>query len=81
MYMNRLRVDDIQQLFHAAGHRVLTNEADRDESVLKQLRAGALRLDQQFASKSAEVLAATASWVISQPAPRAAERRPVKIPA
>ncbi len=70
MYMNRLRVDDICGLFKSAGHTLLMQDTNRgtgkDEAILELLRSGRLKLDQQFAEKSEDVLATTSSWIISQ---------------
>lgn len=66
MYMNRLRHDDFIKLFESIGHRILKSQTDVNQHIGKILKNGNLRLDDQFNSKSEDVLAITGSWVVTQ---------------
>jgi SAM-dependent methyltransferase len=66
MYMNRLRHDDFISIFNSAGHTIISDEMDKDESILELLRAGDLNLDGRFSKKSNDILSITASWIISK---------------
>lgn len=66
MYMNRLRHDDFLELFESAGHRILTNEASKDNHSLELLSQGTLPLNERFKNKSEEILSITDSWLVTQ---------------
>ncbi len=72
MYMNRMRHDDYLDLFHQSGHQICGDHPDTDPSLLDLLQSGRLKLDEQFASKTAEVLSITGSWILSRKQARAA---------
>jgi hypothetical protein len=65
MYMNRLRHDDFLALFDSNGHRILATDPAVDTASLALLNDGRLHVDARFGGKAAEVLATTASWIIS----------------
>lgn len=66
MYMNRLRHDDFLELFESAGHRILTNEASKDNHSIELLSQGTLPLNERFKNKSEEILSITDSWLVTQ---------------
>lgn len=66
MYMNRLRHDDFMSLYQSAGHRILAVERTVHRQSLELLRSGGLKLDARFENKSEEILATTASWIVSK---------------
>jgi hypothetical protein len=66
MYMNRLRHDDMVQLFEQAGHRFVGVTVDVDEGVKRLLAEGGLCLDSRFAAKSPEVLSIRGAWIVSE---------------
>jgi len=66
MYMNRLRHDEMRQLFVEAGHRVLQEEVMQLSDMSRQLRDGELRLDAEFASMSTDILTIGSCWFITQ---------------
>ena len=66
MYMNRLRHDDFIRLFKSIGHIIIAEEVDRDESLLKLLEEGKLKLNDNFSVKSNDILSITAAWIISK---------------
>jgi SAM-dependent methyltransferase len=63
MYMNRLRHDDMLRLFEETGHRIVDEDPQSDLGMTE-----VLPLDARFQAKSAEVLAITQTWVITQAA-------------
>ncbi len=67
MYMNRLRVDEIEDLFRAAHQRILASQRDVSLPALELLRTGEFKLDARFLGKSDEVLATTASCIVAEP--------------
>ncbi len=71
-YMNRLRVDDLGALFQAAGQEILLDQRQLDPAIPELLEKERLRLDERFAGKAAEVLAATRVWIV-------AGKRPVSV--
>jgi len=66
MYMNRLRVDDYERLFEAAGHRVIENETSQRPELLELIRSGRLPLDPRFAGRPDRSLATTSSWLVAR---------------
>jgi hypothetical protein len=68
MYMNRLRHDDMLEVFTQAGHRVIRDEPDVDRTVLDAVRNGQVTLAEQFRGKPIEVIATTGAWIITQQA-------------
>lgn len=66
MYMNRIRVDDMVELFKDAGHEILTDDRDVDATIARAVAAGEVPLDDAFQSKDPAVIATTASWVASR---------------
>ncbi len=65
MYMNRLRHDDFLAMFDSNGHRILATEPAIDKASLELLSEGRLNIDARFGDKAMEVLATTASWIIT----------------
>src|SRR5262249_22605739 len=68
MYMNRLRHDDLMQLFAGSGHHVLAVTTYPNERARALLEAGVLRVDERFRAKSPEILSIRGSWIVSQKA-------------
>jgi SAM-dependent methyltransferase len=66
MYMNRLRVDDVEALYQEANQRIVSNEPDRDPSLSQLLNGHSFVLDEAFGNKSEEVLVTTGSWIVSE---------------
>ncbi len=66
MYMNRLRHDDYIHLFQSAGHRIIVVDPSVNQQVRELLRHNGLRLNEQFVSKSEEVLSITGAWIVSK---------------
>jgi SAM-dependent methyltransferase len=65
MYMNRMRHDDFLALFDASGHTIIATDPAIDNASLALLNEGRLNVDARFGDKAVEVLATTASWIIS----------------
>jgi hypothetical protein len=76
MYMNRLRHDDFLTLFDSNGHKIVATEPAIDKASLELLNAGGLNVDARFGDKAVEVLATTASWIISSRNAEASETLP-----
>lgn len=66
MYANRLRHDDFLSLFESVGQRVLGTDPVIDQNVQKILAAGKLRLNERFQTKSNDILATTAAWIVTE---------------
>ena len=66
MYMNRLRVDDFQQLLQESSHRILDIEPDRDLTAVELIKNGNLKLSNRFKDKSDEVIATIGFWIVSE---------------
>jgi hypothetical protein len=66
MRMNRLRIDDYQELFRQSGQTVLSIESKIDPRALKVLQDGSLTVDGRFRGKSPEAMATVASWIVSE---------------
>jgi SAM-dependent methyltransferase len=66
MYMNRLRVDDFEDLFREVDHEILLVDSDVDPSVESMLERGGFELDAAFRDKPLQVLATTGSWFITR---------------
>jgi SAM-dependent methyltransferase len=73
-YVNRLRHDDILDVFESAGHAVLATTPDLDENARELLRTQRICLDGIFRHKSPEILAIRGAWIVSAKRPRPAER-------
>lgn len=67
MYMNRLQMDDFQELFEQNGQKVLTILSEPNQDVLRQLQASTLPLDPRFAGKSKTTLATLTSLFVGSP--------------
>ncbi|MCP5046718.1 MAG: class I SAM-dependent methyltransferase [bacterium] len=65
MYMNRLRVDDFEQLFLSAGQKLVSVESDVNQNAQEILENPAFNVDGRFAGKSKQVLATTGSWIVT----------------
>jgi SAM-dependent methyltransferase len=63
MYMNRLRHDDLLEIFSDSQAEILLEENAWDDSLLKILES--IGLDQVYAHKSKEVLKITSSWIVA----------------
>ena len=66
MYMNRLRHDDVLELYESTGHRILSATAPVDERSRWLLESGRLRVHERFSRKPLEVLSIWGSWIVSQ---------------
>lgn len=66
MYANRLRHDDLIELFTNAGHHILTEDLMVDTKVKSILQNGEIALDKRFSKKDPEILEVIQSWVVSQ---------------
>ena len=66
MYMNRMRHDDIINLFESVGHTILETQTDLDHNILKLLRSGTFKLDERYDFKKIDILATRSAWIISQ---------------
>lgn len=64
MYMNRLRVDDMDHLFDAGGVAVAERDRHVDEQAAALLNDGQLRVDRAFEVKPVEVLATREAWYV-----------------
>lgn len=67
MYHNRLRVDELRELFERAGFRILCLEAMINPESLRVLKNGELPLDRRFRDKSPEINASQNAWVMAAP--------------
>ena len=65
MYINRLRIDDFEELFREAGLEPLTIDRTVDRQSLDELKAG-FKLDERFSSKSDQVNATVVAWVFAR---------------
>lgn len=65
MYMNRLRVDDIEELYQRCGHEIVKLDPQVDPHLLKQLETNQIVLNARFRDKPHAVLATLASWAVS----------------
>ena len=72
MYMNRLRLDDFQEIYDRAGQQVVEQVASPDASTRERLARGEPPLAPPFAGKSREVLATLHAWMVSRPQAAAA---------
>jgi len=73
LYLNRLRCDDFVRLYTNCGHRILTTEIERSDSIEALLAGQSLVLHGRFASKPSDVLAITGAWVVSEHCPQVAK--------
>ncbi len=64
MYMNRLRVDDVERIYQECNQKVLSIESAVDDGILDLLDGG-FTLDERFNGKSREVLSTTSSCIVS----------------
>jgi len=65
MYMNRLRHDEVMEIFESAGLKIISVETRVDEKSLKLIQEGKIFIHEQFRSKSDEILATVDSWIIA----------------
>lgn len=70
MYVNRLRHDDMLEMFESSGLETLAVETRSSERVLALLQEGKLVPAERFRRKSQEVLAITGSWLLARPTTR-----------
>jgi SAM-dependent methyltransferase len=68
MYHNRLRVDELRDLFEHIGFRILCLEATIDPETLRVLKNGKLPLAPRFRDKSPETNASQRAWITAAPA-------------
>jgi SAM-dependent methyltransferase len=66
MYTNRLRHDDFEQLFQAAGLRVVATKRTIDPRVTALLQSGSFQLDERFSAKSRETLEIASAWFVAE---------------
>jgi hypothetical protein len=67
MYHNRLRVDELCDLFQCAGLRVLCADAWTNPDSLRRLREQEFALDRRFKDKSPETNATEKVWITAAP--------------
>jgi hypothetical protein len=65
MYQNRLRVDDLEQLFREAGFRVSVMEVDVSPEAVRELEHG-FSIDPRFRGKSPQTLATAGAWFVAE---------------
>jgi hypothetical protein len=63
MYHNRLRVDELQQLFERSGLTVLQLDTKIDSAGIRALESGQLSLADRFRDKAIETNATASAWV------------------
>ena len=68
MYMNRLRVDDMDRIFEAGGVELLGREVYVCQEAAALLRSAQLRVDREFEEKSVDVLSTHAAWYVGRAA-------------
>ncbi len=66
MYVNRLRVDDMERIFTSAGQGILSLYSGSDDSVSGLISSGKLPLDEKYKSKSEKVLNTIYCWIVSE---------------
>ena len=66
MYMNRLRVDDLEELIQDCGQEILEIDSDTDARIADLIRDRHLILDEKFKDKPLAALSTTASWITSR---------------
>jgi SAM-dependent methyltransferase len=66
MYMNRLRHDDFINLFKSNGHEFIEVQTIENQRSKELLESGRFELDEQFKSKTIDVLSITGSWFLSK---------------
>jgi hypothetical protein len=79
MYMNRLRVDDMDALFTRGGVAINSREATIDTAAVALIREGTLSIDAAFAGKSVETLATKEAWYVGSTC--ALEALPGRVPS
>lgn len=67
MYHNRLRVDELRELFERVGFEILWQEAKVDLESLQVIKNGQLALAPRFKGKSPETNASKHVWIIAAP--------------
>jgi hypothetical protein len=67
MYHNRLRVDELRELFERAGFRILDLDVQMHPESLRVLKTGTLPLDRRFRDKSPETNASQSVWLTAAP--------------
>lgn len=67
MYHNRLRVDELQELFERVGFEILWQESKVDLASLQLIRSGQIALDARFRGKSPETNASKHVWIMAAP--------------
>jgi SAM-dependent methyltransferase len=63
MYMNRLRHDDMKDIFLTNGYTLIDEKCNLDQLLLTQIKSRDFFIDNKFSDKSDECLANTDSWV------------------
>ena len=71
MYMNRLQIDDMLELYARAGQKVLRQLSEPCTDTARQLREGEVQPAPPFQDKPLEVLATLDAWLVSHPVHRA----------
>lgn len=66
MYMNRLRVDDMEELFERSGQRIVSSQPYQHPAVLDLYKRGELRLAEKYKHKSEHSVCTIDSWIISE---------------
>lgn len=67
MYHNRLRVDELREIFEDAGLAILDLDPKIDSASLRVLESGELSLDPRFRNKTRETNATINAWVAAAP--------------
>ena len=66
MYMNRLRVDDMEELFERAGQRIVSSYPYQHPEVLDLYKRGEIRLAEKYRHKSEHSICTIDSWIVSE---------------
>lgn len=64
-YTNRLRVDDIEELYQKCGHKILISESETNKEAQELLETSSIKLDDRFKGRSTIILSTTSSWIVS----------------
>ena len=66
MYMNRLRVDDMENIISSSGQRIVASYPEEDPLILDSYKRGELPLAEQYRRKSERSICTINSWIISE---------------
>jgi SAM-dependent methyltransferase len=80
MYMNRLRIDDYETLFHKCNQIVVSLDSEVDPSLVDVLRNDSFIIDEIFKNKSERVLCTLASWFVTAKSRQPLDAGPICCP-